>query len=93
MQQQYKIYKPPTPPPNNNNNNNITERKKKEESLDQAGVACDFSPRINFQCRLSDSIHTPSCAINVCAHVRDPVVHVRVWWIMETRKHPTCNAG
>ena len=22
--------------------------------------------------------------IDICAHVQDPVVHVRVWWIMET---------
>ena len=37
--------------------------------------------------------HTPPCAIAciyICAHVKDPVVHVRVWWIMETLKHPAC---
>ena len=26
----------------------------------------------------------------ICAHVKDPVVHVRVRWIMETLKHPAC---
>ena len=26
--------------------------------------------------------------INICAHVNDPVVHVRVRWIMEPLKHP-----
>ena len=36
-------------------------------------------------------VRTPSCAIactNICAHVKDPVVHVRVRWIKETLKHP-----
>ena len=28
--------------------------------------------------------------INICAHVKGPVVHVRVGWIMETLKHPAC---
>ena len=39
---------------------------------------------------------TPPCAvacINICAHVKDPVVHVRVRWIMETVKHPACTVG
>ena len=26
-------------------------------------------------------------------HAKDPVVHVRVWWIMETLKHPACTVG
>ena len=46
-----------------------------------------FSPRVSFQCRLSYSVHTPSSAIvriNICAHIKDHVVHVRVWWIMAT---------
>ena len=41
------------------------------------------------------SVHPP-CAIaciNICAHVKDPEVHVRVWWIMETLKHPACTVG
>ena len=39
--------------------------------------------------------HTP-CAItrmNICVHVEDPVVHVRVWWIMETLKYPECTVS
>ena len=51
------------------------------------GAAKDFSPRVNFQCRLSYDVCMPLCAIawiNICAHIKDPVVHVRVWWIMET---------
>ena len=48
-----------------------------------------FSPRVNFQCRLSYSVRTTPCAIAciyLCAHVKDPLVHVRVRWIMETLK-------
>ena len=55
------------------------------------GAARDFSPRVNFQCRLCYSVCTPPSAIAciyICAHVKDPVVHVRVRWIMETLKHP-----
>ena len=57
------------------------------------GAAMDFSPRVNFQCRLSYGVRTPSSAtacLSICTHVKDPVVHVRVRWIMETLKHPAC---
>ena len=58
------------------------------------GAVRDFSPRVNFQCRLSYvCLCTPPCAIaciNICMHVKDPVVHVSVRWIMKTLKHPTC---
>ena len=56
------------------------------------GPAKDFSPRANFQCRLSYGVRTHLCAIacNIYAHVEDPVVHVGVRWIMETLKHPAC---
>ena len=50
-----------------------------------------FSPRVSFRCRSSYGVRTPSCAIaciNICVHVKDPVVHVRVRRIMETLKHP-----
>ena len=55
-------------------------------------VARDFSPRVSFQWRLSYGVSTPptptpQCAIAciyICALVKDPVVHVRVWWIIET---------
>ena len=60
------------------------------------GAARDFSPRVHFQCRLSHGARTPCCGItciNICAHVKDPVVHVRVWWIMKTLKHPACTIG
>ena len=51
------------------------------------GATSDFSPRVNFQCRLSYGVCTPPFAIAyICAHTKDPVVHVRVWWIMETLK-------
>ena len=60
------------------------------------GAAKDFFRRLNFQCRLSYGVHTPPCAIaciNICAYVKDPVVHVRVRWIIETLKHPACTVG
>ena len=52
------------------------------------GAAREFSPGVDFQCRLSYGVRTPPCAIaciNTCAHVKDPVVHVRVRWIVETQ--------
>ena len=54
-------------------------------------MARDFSPRVNFQPRLSYGVHTPPCAtgcINICTQVAAPVLRVRVRWIMETLKHP-----
>ena len=60
------------------------------------GTARNFSPRVNFPCRLSYGVRTPTSAIAcvyICAHVKDPVVHVRVRWIMETLKHPACIQG
>ena len=60
------------------------------------GAARDFSPRVNFQCRLSYGVRTPPCAIAciyICVQVKDPAVHVRVWWIMETLKHRACTVG
>ena len=44
-------------------------------------AARDFSPWVNFQC------------IFICVHAKDPIVHVRVQWIMETLKHPACIIG
>ena len=52
-------------------------------------AANDFSARVNFQYRLSYGVGAPSCAIaciNICAHVKDLVVHVRVRWIIENTK-------
>ena len=54
------------------------------------GAARNISPRVNFQCRLYNGVRTPPCAtacVNIRAHVKDPIVHVRVRWIMETIKH------
>ena len=58
-------------------------------------AAGDFSPRVNFQCRLSYGVRTPPCAVacvSICEHVKGPVVHVKVRWIMETL-HPACTVG
>ena len=63
------------------------------------GEANDFyffsRSQFSVQTFLRVSVHPP-CAIacmNVCAHVKDPVVYVRVPWIMETLKHPACTVG
>ena len=53
------------------------------------GTARDFSTSVNFQCRLSYGVCTPSYAIaciKICAHVKDPVTHVRFPRIMKTLK-------
>ena len=46
-----------------------------------------FLPESTFSAPF-DGVCTPPCAITriiyICAHVKDPVVNVRVWWIMET---------
>ena len=61
------------------------------------GAARNFSPRVSFQFRLPYGVRTPpsaiACIYDICAHVKDPVVHVRVRWIMETVKHPACTVG
>ena len=60
------------------------------------GAVRDFSPRVKFQCRLSYGVRTLPCAIAciyIHAHVKDPVVHIRVWWTMETLKHPACTVA
>ena len=57
-------------------------------------AARDFSSRVIFQCRLYYNVCTPPCAwVNICVHMKDPVVHVRVWWILETLKHPAGTVG
>ena len=67
------------------------------------GAARVFLPESVFSAdSLTVSVHTPPlpppprCAIAgiyFCAHVEDPVVHVRVGWIVETLIHPACTLG
>ena len=55
-----------------------------------------FLPESTFSADSLTCVRTPMCAnacVNICAHVKDPVVHVRVRWIMETLKHPACAVG
>ena len=33
------------------------------------------------------------CINSCCTYIKDPVVRVRVQWIMETLKHPLCTVG
>ena len=59
----------------------------------ETSVRQGIFPPVNFQCRLSYRVCTSPCAItciHTCAHFKDPIVHVRVLWIMETLKHPAC---
>ena len=52
----------------------------------------DFSAIVNSQCRLSYSVHASPCAtacIYICVHIKDPVVHARVRWIMENTTIPS----
>ena len=46
-----------------------------------------FSVQTLLQCP-----YTPvcNCTHYICVHAKDPIVHVRVQWIMETLKHPAC---
>ena len=55
-----------------------------------------FFSHSKLQCKLSYGVRTPPCAvayIYICTHVKDPVVHVRVRWTMETLKHPARTLG
>ena len=55
-----------------------------------------FFSQSQLSVRLFYGVSTPPCAIAcfyICAHVKDPVVHVRVRWIVETLKHPACTVG
>ena len=63
-------------------------------SIPQCGKGFFSQGQLPVQTLLRVSV-TP-CAIaciNICAHVKDPVAHVRVRWIMETLKHSACTEG
>ena len=34
-----------------------------------------------------------ACINNICAHFKDPLVHVRIRWIVEALKHPASTVG
>ena len=58
-------------------------------SIPQCGKGFFSQSQLSMQTLLW--FRKPPCAtacINICTHVKDPVVHVRVQWIMETLKHP-----
>ena len=55
-----------------------------------------FLPESTFSEDFLTYVRTPPCAIaciNICAHVKDSVVHVRIRWIMEAQKHQACTVG
>ena len=57
----------------------------------------DFSPAVDFRCS-SYLVHTPIptraiTGIKICAHVKDFVACISVWWIMKPLKHPAHTTG
>ena len=51
------------------------------KTLEHTQEIRDFFARVKFQCRLSNGVHTPPCAIaciNIRAQVKNSVVHARV---------------
>ena len=59
-------------------------------------VCKGFFSRSAFSADPLSCVRTPPCVIaciNICAHVEDPVVLVRVRWITEGLKHPACTVG
>ena len=55
-----------------------------------------FFPGSIFSADSFTCVRTPLCAIaciNIGVHVKDPVVHVRLRWIMETLTHSECTVG
>ena len=65
-------------------------------SIPQCGEGFFFLPESTFSAdSLTVSVHhcVQLHAIKICAHVKDPVVYVRVRWIMETLEHSACKVG
>ena len=55
-----------------------------------------FLPESTFSADSLVCVHTSLriiARINICVHIKDPVVHVRVRRIIETLKHPACTVG
>ena len=61
------------------------------------GAAKVFLPESTLSADSLTCVRTPpyaiACIVNIFSHVKDPVVHVSVRWIMETLKHPACTLG
>ena len=55
------------------------------ESFSQSKALCWFAVGVP-----NPHVYTHAYSWSRCTHVKDPVVRVRVWWIMETRKDPAC---
>ena len=64
-------------------------------SIHRWGKGFFSQSQLSVQTLLRVSVHHPCgiAYINICVHVKDPVVHVRARWIMETLKHPECTVG
>ena len=65
-------------------------------SIPRCGKGFFSLPESSFSVDSLTGVRAPPCAmacIYICAHVKDLVVHVRVWWIKETLKHSACTVG
>ena len=64
-------------------------------SIPRCGEGFFSQSQLSVQTLLRVSVHHPCgiAYINICVHVKDPVVHVRARWIMETLKHSSCTLG
>ena len=63
-------------------------------SIPLCGKGFFSQSQLSVQTLLRVSVHPPPCpiaCINICAHVKDPVVHVRVQWIRD--QHPAYTIG
>ena len=57
-------------------------------SIPRCGKGFFSQSQLSVQTLLRVSVHP--CVCDISAHVKELVVHARVWWITETLKHPTC---
>ena len=65
-------------------------------AADTGSIPLGFFSQSQLSVQTLYGVHTSPCAvacIYICVQVKDPVVHVRVLWIMGTLKHPECTVG
>ena len=64
-------------------------------SIPQRGKGFFFQSQLSVRTLPCLFVHprVQDACIKVWAHDKDPVVHVRVRWIMQTLKHPACTVS
>ena len=65
------------------------------EHLENTDNAILHSPKNNVihTEKQSSLLCAIACIVNICVHVKYPVVHIRIRWTIETLKHPACTVG